>query len=237
MALPKLNEVPKYELNIPSTNQKVRFRPFLMKEEKILLMAMESQNQTDIFNTIIDTLSACIEDDIDINKFGTFDVEYCFLKIRSKSAGEKADMVFQCTECGSENEVSINIDDIKIEVPKLESIIEINNDVSVEMTWPSFNDVAKNDTIINSESTVDQVFALVRACMVSINTKEERFAIKDHSKEEIDQFIESLNSDQFGKIREYVEQMPRLKHDVSFCCTNCASANEVTVEGLQSFFS
>jgi len=237
MALPKLNEVPKYELNIPSTNQKVKFRPFLMKEEKVLLIAMELQNQTDIFNTIIDTLSACIEDNIDINKLGTFDVEYCFLKIRSKSAGEKADMIFKCTECESENEVSINIDDINIEVPKLDSVIEINNEISVEMTWPSFNDVARNDSIINSKSTVDQIFALVRACIVSINTEEERFIVKDHSIEEIDQFIESLNSDQFGKIREYVEQMPQLKHDVEFSCVSCSHQNKVTVEGLQSFFS
>lgn len=237
MALPKLNEVPKYELIVPSSGQTIKFRPFLMKEEKVLLMAMESENQTDIFNTIIDTLSACIVDEVNINKLTTFDVEYCFLKIRSKSAGEKATLNFKCNKCEAENEVSVNIDDIKIEIPKLDSLVEINDEISVELAWPSFNSVTKNESIINSENAVDQIFGLVRSCIVSINTEEERFSAKDHTKEELDQFIDSLNSEQFSKIREYVEQMPRLKHDVSFCCTNCTTSNEVTVEGLQSFFS
>ena len=237
MALPKLNEVPKYELVIPSMGKTVGFRPFLMKEEKVLLMAMESEDQKQIFNTIIDTLSACIIDEVNMNKLTTFDVEYCFLKVRSKSAGEKATLAFACEKCDTENEVSINIDDIQIEVPKVDSLVQINDEISVELTWPSFNDVTKNDSIVNSEKAVDQVFGLVRSCIVSINTEEERFSAKDHTEEELDQFIESLSSEQFAKIREYVEKMPRLKHNVLFCCTNCAHENEVMVEGLQSFFS
>ena len=237
MALPKLNEVPKYELTIPSMGQTVRFRPFLMKEEKVLLMAMESEDQKEIFNTITDTLSACIIDEVNINKLTTFDVEYCFLKVRSKSVGEKATLGFACEKCDTENEVSINIDDVHIEVPKLDPMVQITDEISVELSWPSFNNITKNDSIINSEKTVDQVFGLIRSCIVSINTEEERFSAKDHTEEELDQFIESLSSDQFGKIREYVEQMPRLRHNVSFCCTNCAHSNEVTLEGLQSFFS
>ena len=237
MALPKLNEVPKYELTIPSMGQTVRFRPFLMKEEKVLLMAMESEDQKEIFNTITDTLSACIIDEVDVNKFTTFDVEYCFLKVRSKSVGEKTTLSFKCEECDTENEVTINIDDIEMEVPKLNPLVQITDEISVELTWPSFNNITKNDSIINSKKAVDQVFALVRSCIVSINTEEERFSAKDHTEEELDEFIESLSSEQFAKIRGYVEQMPRLKHDVHFECIHCSHKNKLTVEGLQSFFS
>ena len=237
MALPKLNEVPRYELTIPSMVQTVAFRPFLMKEEKVLLMAMESEDQKQIFNTIIDTLSACILDEVNISKLTTFDVEYCFLKVRSKSVGEKANLSFACEKCDTENEVSINIDDIQIQVPKVDPLVQINDEISVELAWPTFNAVAKNDSIVNSEKAVDQVFGLVRSCIVSINTEEERFSAKDHTEEELDQFIESLSSEQFAKIREYVEQMPRLKHDVHFECTHCSHKNKLTVEGLQSFFS
>ena len=118
MALPVLNEAPKYQMNIPSTGQTVRFRPFLVKEEKVMMVAMESENPSDILNTVTDTISACVIDELDTSKLTTFDVEYCFLKIRSKSAGEKADMIFKCEKCESENEVSINIDDLRSLVKK-----------------------------------------------------------------------------------------------------------------------
>lgn len=237
MALPKLNDSPKYELVIPSLNKKVRFRPFLMKEEKVLLIAMESENQNDILSTIADTISACIIDDINIKQFTTFDIEYCFLQIRSKSVGEKAKLLFKCQECEVDNEVEVYIPDIKIDVPKLDTNIQINDEITIEVSWPRFNSIVHNSDILNSESSVDQIFATIRACIVSINTEEERFLASDHSKEEIDNFIESLNTEQFSKIREYIEKMPRLEHEVKFCCTSCSHENTILVEGMQNFFS
>jgi hypothetical protein len=237
MALPKLNATPKYELVIPSTRQKVRFRPFLMKEEKVMLIAMESEDTTLLMDTIVDTISTCIEDDINVKKFTTFDIEYCFLKIRAKSVGETSQLLFNCSNCQHENQVNVNIDDIKLDVPKIDPLIKIDEEISVEMQWPNFNSVAKNSAIMNSDSSVDQIFAMVRACLVSINTQEERFAVSDHSPEEIDNFIESLSTDQFSKIRDYIEKMPRLKHDIHFVCSSCAHENKITVEGMQSFFS
>ena len=237
MALPKVNETPKYELIIPSTKQKVKFRPFLMKEEKVMLMAMESENQTDILNTIMDTISVCIIDDIDISNLSTFDIEYCFLKIRGKSAGETSKISLSCKECDAENEISINLDDIKVDVPELNNKIQINDEIIVELSWPSFTIITQNETIIKSDSTVDQIFSLIRSCIVSINTEEERFSAKDHTQEELDSFIESLSAEQFGKIREYVEAMPRLTHEVKFSCANCSTDNSLTLEGMQSFFS
>ena len=236
MALPQLNDSPKYELVIPSTKQKVRFRPFLVKEEKVMMMAMETENQNDILNTIVDTIQACIADDVDVNKFTTFDVEYCFLQIRAKSVGEHVRLNLPCDQCETPNEVVVKLDDIIIDVPNVNNVIQVTDDISVEMRWPSYTQVISDD-IFAEKSQVDQIFGLIRSSITTILTKEERFSTTEHSKEELDAFIESMNNTQFAKIQEYVEQMPRLTHDVKYKCTNCSHDNTLTLEGMQSFFS
>ena len=237
MALPQLNDQPKYDLVIPSTKQKVKFRPFLVKEEKVLLMALETQDQSIILNTVVDTIKACVDEEINPKKLTTFDVEYSFLQIRSKSVGETAKLNFECSECQNKNEVVVKIDDIQIEVPQLENIIKINDEISVEMQWPSFISVLGDDKLINSDSTVDQMFALIRSSIAAIMTNEDRYSTADHTPEELNAFIESMNAEQFGKIRTYVEQMPRLQHEIEFVCTGCSSPNTHLVEGMQNFFS
>lgn len=236
MALPQLNDSPKYELVIPSTQQKVRFRPFLVKEEKVMMMAMESEDQKQILSTIIDTLDTCIVDDVDTSKFTTFDVEYSFLQVRAKSVGENVTLNFNCTKCAKTNETHVLVDQIDIDVPKLDNNIKINEQISVEMRWPTFAQVLRNDDIINNESSVEQTFGLIRACIVAIMTNEERFSTDDHTSEELNAFIESMSSDQFAKIKDYVEAMPTLKHDIEFNCDACNEHNKITVEGMQNFF-
>ena len=236
MALPQLNDSPKYELVIPSTQQKVRFRPFLVKEEKVMMMAMESENQKDILNTIVDTIETCIIDNIDASKLTTFDVEYSFLQIRAKSVGEHVHLNLKCEHCEKLNEVSVKLDDIKVDVPSINNIIDITDKISVEMRWPSYKQVISND-ILQEETSVDQIFALIRSSISAIMSEEERFSTSDYSKEDLDKFIESMNSVQFAKIQNYVESMPSLSHDVKFKCTSCSSDNLITVQGMQSFFS
>lgn len=236
MALPKLNDSPQYELTIPSMGKTVKFRPFLVKEEKVMMMAMESENQKDILNTIVNTIDACVSDSLDSSKLTTFDVEFMFLKIRAKSVGETSKLGFKCKECEHPNDISINIDTIEIELPQVENVIKLNDSVQVELSWPSFHRVVK-DNIVDASTSVDQIFGLIRSCIVSISTNEERFAAADHSREELDAFIESMNGDQFAKLRNYVEKMPRLTHDVEFDCEKCAHHNNVTIEGMQNFFS
>lgn len=236
MALPVLNEAPKYQMTIPSTGQNVRFRPFLVKEEKVMMVAMESENEVDILNTITDTISACVIDELDTSKLTTFDVEYSFLQIRAKSVGESVTIVPTCESCDHKNEVKIMLDDIKIDIPKVDSLIEIDDNISVEMHWPTYREVMKQG-VIGQENQIDQIFSLIRTCISSIQTPEERFATADHSAEEMNTFIESMNTEQFAKIQEYVESMPRLTHDVNFNCANCGTANTLTLEGMQSFFS
>lgn len=236
MALPVLNEAPKYQMNIPSTGQTVRFRPFLVKEEKVMMVAMESENPSDILNTVTDTISACVIDELDTSKLTTFDVEYCFLQVRAKSVGESVMLAPACESCEHKNEVKVMIDDIKIDIPKVDNLIKIDDNISVEMHWPTYREVMKQD-VIGTENQVDQIFTLIRTCIAAIQTPEERFAASDHSAEEMNAFIESMNTEQFGKIQEYVEAMPRLTHDIKFNCSNCGTANTLTLEGMQSFFS
>ena len=236
MALPRLNDSPNYDLVIPSMKKSVSFRPFLVKEEKILLMALESDDQKQILNTVINTIKACVTEDIDTTRLTTFDIEYMFLKIRAKSVGETSTIVMKCNECESSNDITLNIDDVEIEVPDISNTIELDNQISLEMKWPTFDSIVRGD-ILSSESSVDQIFGLIRSSIDVIKTNEERFSAKDQTAQELDSFIESMNNQQFTKVREYVEKMPKLTHDVVFTCKKCNHQNNIVVEGMQSFFS
>ena len=227
MALPKLNSEPKYELIIPSLKKKVKFRPFLVKEEKVLMIAMESGDQKDALNAILDTISVCIQDKINLNTLTTFDVEYLFLQLRAKSIGETAKVNIKCTKCGTPNTVSIKLDDINIELPKLDE------KVSVELQWPPF----KGLTEVNTDNSTESAFEMIANCIKIIYTEDERINVSEVSKEEIKEFLESMNSEQFSKLRDYIDQLPKLKHDVAFCCKNCATSNNVTLEDVESFLS
>ena len=233
MALPKLNSEPKYELIIPSLKKKVKFRPFLVKEEKVLMIAMESGDQKDALNAILDTISVCIQDKINLNTLTTFDVEYLFLQLRAKSIGETAKVNIKCTKCGTPNTVSIKLDDINIELPEIENTVKLDEKVSVELQWPPF----KGLTEVNTENSTESAFEMIANCIKIIYTEDERINVSEVSKEEIKEFLESMNSEQFSKLRDYIDQLPKLKHDVAFCCKNCATSNNVTLEGVESFLS
>ena len=233
MALPKLNSEPKYELIIPSLKKKVKFRPFLVKEEKVLMIAMESGDQKDALNAILDTISVCIQDKINLNTLTTFDVEYLFLQLRAKSIGETAKVNIKCTKCGTPNTVSIKLDDINIELPEIENTVKLDEKVSVELQWPPF----KGLTEVNTDNSTESAFEMIANCNKIIYTEDERINVSEVSKEEIKEFLESMNSEQFSKLRDYIDQLPKLKHDVAFCCKNCATSNNVTLEGVESFLS
>ena len=233
MALPRLNSEPKYELIIPSLNKKVKFRPFLVKEEKVLMIAMESGDQKDALNAILDTISVCIQDKIDLNALTTFDVEYLFLQLRAKSVGETAKLSIKCEKCGTPNPVSVKLDDINITLPEVESKIQLDTDISVELQWPPFKGLTEMDTNNNTESA----FGMMANCIKTIYTQDERINTSEVAKEELKEFLESMNTEQFGKLRDYIDQIPKLKHDVAFSCKNCATSNNITLEGVESFLS
>lgn len=235
MALPKLNNFPKYEIVIPSTQQKVRFRPYLVKEEKVLMMAMESQDQRQILSAVVDTIEACIEDPIKRKQLTTFDVEYLFTQIRSKSVGEVAAIGIKCSECKHQNKVEVKLDDIDIKVPKVNNTFEIQPGISIKMRWPIY-DSMMSMAAASSESVTQQTFDLIAECIDQVITEEEIISLKEEPKEEVQQFLESLSGTAFAKIRSFIDNMPRMKYQAKFTCESCKHDNMVTLEGINDFF-
>lgn len=234
MGLPKLNDVPKYKAVVPSTNNEITFRPFLVKEEKILLIGLETQDAMQIAGAVMDTVKSCVYEELDMKSLTSYDLEYLFLKIRAKSVGESSKLIFKCKDCGTENEVIVNIDDINIKVDNTNNKINITDKIIVEMKHPTFSQVAASESL-NEKSPTVQVFGLIKESVSAVMTDDERIDIKDIEKEEFQEFIESMNTEQFTKIRQYIENIPKLSHDIQFDCIKCNTHNEIKVEGLQSF--
>lgn len=235
MALPKLNDAPKYSVTIPSSQQTIRFRPFLVKEEKILLLAMESEDPNDIILAILDTIAACVSDNVDINRLTTYDVEYLFTQIRSKSVGETTKVGIECESCKEQNEVVINIDGIKVDMPNdINYKIKLSNDFELEMKHPSYNDIFKDPMILEEESS-ETLFAMIRHCMKNLKTEDELINLENESAENLEEFIGSMNTEQFDSVRDFVENIPIMGYDVEFDC-KCGTHNKKQLRGIQSFF-
>jgi len=236
MALPKLNTAPNYEMVIPSSGKKVRFRPFLVKEQKAMMIAAESNDNKVMFRSILDVLLACIEDKVYKNQLTSFDVEYMFLQMRSKSVGESSDVRVKCSECSEFNDVNINLEQIKVDVEKTVEKVHLTDEIIVELNYPSFNDMIDSG-IGDGELTSEQMFSVLRSCIKSVETPDERIDMKDVDPKEVEEFIESMSPDQFEKINQFVSDIPRLSHPVEFTCKHCSHENKITLEGMQAFLS
>lgn len=237
MALPKLSSaVPMYNATVPSTGQEARFRPFLVKEEKVLLIALESQDAKQISHAVLDIIKSCFEEGFDTTKLTGADVEYLFLTIRSKSVGETIDMTYKCGDCQAPNEVQINIEDIELNGVYPKKTIELTENIHLEIEAPKFIDVVNNVQITDDMAAADQAFAMIKEACVAVVTDEERILVKEESQQDFNNFLESMTAEQFGKIRAYVEGLPKLSHDLKFTCNACNKDNEIKLEGLQSFF-
>ena len=237
MALPKLNDMPKYSVTVPSLNKEIRVRPFVVKEEKILLIAMESQDPKQIAEAIMDTIISCAEDPVDKHKLTSYDVEYLFMQIRSKSVGETSNVVLKCKKCQEENQVAINIGEIKINTEVPNPKIQLTNEIMVEMKSPSYLQIAQNEKVVGEKSNLmDRIFGVIIESIDSVNTADERIAFKDIPLSEQTEFLESMSPDQFTKLRQFMESQPMLRHDVMFTCEKCGVENNYNLEGLQDFF-
>lgn len=235
MALPKLNDTPKYRATVPSTGQKISFRPFLVKEQKMLLIASETQDRVDMVKAIINTIHACAIDDIK-GELTTFDVDYLFTKIRSKSVGETSTLLISCTECEMNNEVVVELD--KIEVGDVSTDIKINitDDIVLEMRYPTYEDFMKNEKLLQGASATESLLELLITCIATICTEEERYSTKDSTREELVDFIDSMTTQQFETISAFVNDMPTLKEEVKFKCVQCDTENTKLLEGIDDFF-
>lgn len=235
MALPVLNSS-KYSVFVPGLNQEVTFRPYLVKEEKILMMAMESNNQKQILGAIKDVIEACVFEKISVNKLAVFDLEVLFLHLRAKSVGERISVNMKCqnTECNSETPIEIDLEDINTpEINPNDRIVMLSDDIGLTLRYPSFEDIQRFDPEYLEK--IDGIMELVVLCIDSIFDTEEVYeASSDKEKME---FLENLNSDQFQKIAGFFDSMPSLKHTLEFKCLKCDNDNKVELKGIQSFFT
>lgn len=233
MALPRLNDVPKYTLKIPSTKKEITYRPFLVKEQKVLLMALESQDDKQILQAVLDTIEACVLDKINATNLALFDLEYVFLKIRSVSVGEGAEVTIKCQKC--ENPIKTKIDLNSITFDKMpENRIKINDKYTIQMMYPTFNTTISG---VSNSTLAEQVYISALGCLDKLLTNDEVIDFKDETEEEKKAFLESLTALQFESIIEFVNNLPRLRKEVEYKCEECNTINKTTLEGLQDFLS
>ena len=238
MPLPKIS-TPSYELVVPSTKKKIKYRPFLVKEEKILIMAMESQDSKQIANAIKDVLSACIlTRGMKVNDFSTFDIEYLFLNIRGKSVGEEVEVMVTCPDDGeTQVPTTINLDEIMVQINKDHSPdIKLDSEYTLRMKYPSMDEFIKTNFNVDGTVNVDDTFKLIASCVDQVYSEDESWAGADCTKKELSDFVESLNSKQFKDIEKFFDTMPKLSHTVKVTNPKTKKENEIVLEGLQSFF-
>ena len=238
MPLPTIS-TPTYELNLPSSNRKVKYRPFLVKEEKILILAMESQDTKQIARAVKDVLAKCIlTKGIKVDKLATFDIEYLFLNIRGKSVGEQIEVMVTCPDDEkTQVPMSINIDDIKVEREDGHSTdIKLDDTYTLRMKYPSLNEFIKTNFDQVENMRVDDTFDLISSCIDQVYTDEETWSHQECTKKELSDFVESLNSNQFKLVENFFTSMPKLSHIVKVTNPNTNVDSEIKLEGLQSFF-
>ena len=244
MSLPTI-AVPEYELEIPSSETKIKYRPFLVKEEKILLLALESDDQTNIINAIKSIIKNCVYGEVNVDEMPTFDLEYIFLQLRSKSKGEVIDLKYECPKCKTELPIQINTEEIKvIKQDDHTKKIELDENLGVVMKYPTIDlqhaVTGKNDD--EKKSEVEGIFTMVTKCIDYIYDNENTYPLKDHTEKEVNDFIDSLTDTHFQKISSFFDTMPVLKHDIHLKCTKkkkdkiCSYKETITLSGLQSFF-
>lgn len=234
MPLPVLS-TPTYELTIPSSGQTVQYRPFLVKEEKILLMANEGGEATEIVRAMKQIIGNCIQNGYNTDNMPLFDVEYIFLKLRSKSVNEFSEVGFRCPECDEVNRVQIDLSSVEIFTDDAHSNkVELTNDIGLIMKYPQLDSINMNDL---QSTDVDTIFNVVSSCIDSIYQGEEIHDSGDYTREEISEFINNLTQEQFLKIQQFFDTMPKLSHTVPYTCNKCEYDEPLVLEGLQNFFA
>ena len=239
MPLPKIS-TPTYQLELPSTGKTVTYRPFLVKEEKVLVIALESEDTKQITGAIKAVLKSCVQTKgIRVENLPTFDIEYLFLNIRGKSVGEELEVNVVCPDDGETNvTVTIDLDEIQIEKSDDHTNqIKLDDSLMMEMKYPSLDQFIKNNFDFAEENQMDQSFQLIAQCIDKIYSEDEVWASADCTKKEINEFLESMNSTQFKQIEKFFESMPKLKHTITVINPHTKVKSDVVLEGLASFFA
>ena len=239
MPLPKVN-TPTYELVLPSTNKKIKYRPFLVREEKILIMALETEDAKQITSSVIEILNACIlTRGIKIEKLATFDIEYLFLNVRAKSVGESIDLNVTCPDDNKTTvEVKVDIDSIKIIKNKNhKDTVKLDDTLSLKLNYPSIEQFIENNFESSKGSEITTTLDMITSCIDMIYTDEESWNASETSKKDLEEFIEQLNTKQFRVIEGFFDTMPKLSHSIKVKNPKTDVESTVVLEGLAAFFS
>tara|TARA_B100000282_G_scaffold275583_1_gene233041 strand:+ start:1533 stop:2240 length:708 start_codon:yes stop_codon:yes gene_type:complete len=235
MALPELNTA-RYTMVLPSTGETIEYRPYLVKEEKILMMAMESDDQEAVMKAIVDVIKACLLTELNVDELPMFDIETLFLALRSKSVGESVDLKVKCTtgDCQEVSDVKVNFDDIEQPVVGEEQTkIMLTDDVGVVMKYPSVGSVA---TMANADENADNALKMIIKCIDSIFDADDVYPVENETEKSLLKFIESLNSVQFYKLSDFFNDMPSLSTTIDWTCS-CGKKQSKELRGLASFFT
>lgn len=229
MPLPVL-EAPTYNLSVPSTKKKLKYRPFLVREEKILMIAQESENETQILQAVKDIITSCTFEKIDVNNIPMYDIEYIFLKIRAKSVGEVVSFQLKCEECGEYNKVEVNLEDVEVQFPQkeIDANIQLNDSIGVTLKPLRMSDIKKGD---------DQITDAIIATIDTIYDSDNVYSASACSRKEMQEFVDSLSHQHLEKIQEFILNQPTLKHTIEYTCEKCGHKNSYELNGLQSFFT
>jgi hypothetical protein len=238
MPLPKIS-TPTYFLTLPSTGKEIKYRPFLVREEKLLVLALESEDPKQITEAIKTVIKSCIQTrGVKVETLPTFDIEYLFLNIRGKSVGEEIEVNIICPDDGQTTvPVKILVDEIEVQkYDGHDSNIKIDDDIVLQMRYPSLEQFIKNNFDLNATNDMDQAFDLIASCIDKICTADEVWSTSDVTKKEVNEFLDQMNSSQFKKIEKFFETMPKLAHNIKVTNPNTKVESEVVLEGLSSFF-
>jgi len=229
-----LNEFSQYEMKIPSTNKTVQFRPYLVKEEKILLTAFESDDDKEGLRAIYNTVLACCKD-VDGPELKLYDVMHMFNAIRSRSVGETADLTIKCKHCGTPNPVEIDVDSVEIGEINPNKTIKIDK-YEVEVSHPTFLQSTKNDALVNGGSIAELMISLIADSIRIIRTEDERLDVSEYPKKQIIEFVESMTREQFQEFWDFLDDVPKLSFQTEFDCASCEKNNKIIIGSNTDFF-
>ena len=238
MTLPKV-VAPTYTLTIPSLKKEIKYRPFLVKEEKILIIAMESEDPKQISDAVKTVIGNCIlTRGIKVDNLSTFDIEYLFLNLRGKSVGEEVEILITCPDDGTTQvPVTVSLDDIKVQIkPEHSRDIKLDDNLSLRLKYPSMQEFVKNNFGSDIGMGIDDTFDMICSCIEQIYTEDESWSSSDATKKELKEFLETLTSNQFKSIEKFFETMPKLSHTIDVKNPNTGVENQIVLEGLTSFF-
>ena len=239
MPLPKI-ATPTYELVLPSTKQTIKYRPFLVKEEKLLVLALESEDNKQITNAVKAVIKSCVTSrGVKVEQLPTFDIEYLFLNIRGKSVGEEVEVNITAPDDGeTQIPITISLDEIEvIESEGHNKQIKLDDDLMMEMRYPSLDQFIKNNFSMSDDMNIEKSFELIASCIDKIYNEEEVWSTSDVSKKEVLEFLEGMNSLQFKEIEKFFETMPKLSHTVEVVNPKTKEKSTIVLEGLSSFFA